>query len=267
MNFKYLNEMIQYIEENITENIEYKDLARIVGVSEYSLQRIFVFITGISISDYIKNRKLSKAYEELKTTDNKIIDIAFTYGYNSTISFDRAFKKAFGLTPGECRKGDTEYKQFPVLYFGEKAEYEMLNYQIKELPEQEIYCYKTEVKDYKNLQNSLYKIRELYKSLKEYGIHQKLKEEEMYAISIFKNDTYYYYVGSKTKYTSNEKIKIRAGKYAVFKVNSREQSDIVAMDRRINHEWKSLIKEKIDDDYSVEYYVGDNCYICMYISP
>lgn len=91
MNFEYLNQMVKYIEENLTRNIEYKKLAKIVGVSEYNLQRIFVFLTNMSLAEYIRKRRLSKAFEELKTTDIKIIDLAVKYKYDSAISFTRAF--------------------------------------------------------------------------------------------------------------------------------------------------------------------------------
>ena len=57
MNFEYLNQMIKYIEDNLTENIEYKELAKIVGVSEYNLQRIFTFLTNISLAEYIRKRR------------------------------------------------------------------------------------------------------------------------------------------------------------------------------------------------------------------
>ena len=79
MNYEYLNNMIQYIEEHLTEKISYKELAKIVGVSEYSLQRIFTFLTNISLSEYIRKRRLSKAFEELKKSDIKIIDLAIKY--------------------------------------------------------------------------------------------------------------------------------------------------------------------------------------------
>ena len=84
MNNEYLNKMIQYIEEHLTEKIEYSELAKIVGVSEYSLQRIFMFLTNISLADYIRKRRLSKALEELKKTDIKIIDLAIKYQYESS---------------------------------------------------------------------------------------------------------------------------------------------------------------------------------------
>lgn len=87
--------MIKYIEEHLTENIEYKELAKIVGISEYNLQRIFAFLTNMSISMYIRKRSLSRAFEELKTTNIKIIDLAIKYNYDSSMSFSRAFKQYF----------------------------------------------------------------------------------------------------------------------------------------------------------------------------
>lgn len=104
MNYNLLNDMINYIEDNLTEKIDYKKLAKIVGVLEYALQRIFIFMTNISISEYIRKRRLSNAFEELKMNDIKIIDVAIKYGYESSISFSRAFKQNFGITPSECKK-------------------------------------------------------------------------------------------------------------------------------------------------------------------
>ena len=65
-------ELIKYIEEHLTEKIDYNKLAKILSVSEQSMQRIFVFITNMSLSEYIRKRRLSKAYEELKNSDIKI---------------------------------------------------------------------------------------------------------------------------------------------------------------------------------------------------
>lgn len=142
MNFEYLNKMIEYIEENLTEDIEYKNLAKIVGISVNSLQRIFVFITGITISEYIKNRILSKAFDDIKNSNMKIIDIASKYKYNSNISFNRSFKKVFQMTPTQRRQEDVQYKQFPIINFKNEDRYNQLNYEIKYLSEKEIYFYK-----------------------------------------------------------------------------------------------------------------------------
>ena len=61
--YESLNNVINEIEENLTEKIEYKDLAKIIGTSSYTLQRIFAFLTGITLTEYIRKRRLSKAAE------------------------------------------------------------------------------------------------------------------------------------------------------------------------------------------------------------
>lgn len=260
INYDNLNKMIKYIEDNLENDIYMNNLAKIVGISANSLQRIFTFMTGVSIAEYIKKRRLSKAFEEIKATDIKIIDVALKYKYSSNISFNRAFKKAFGITPIECRENDMQYKQFPIITFKKKEQYQPLNYEVKYLEEKEIYCYKTETTQNIDL---LYKIRELYTHLKESGIHEKLKKEEQYAISFYENGVNHYAVGSKTKYTSKQKIKIPAGKYAIFEVGTRQQKDIVNLEKSIYSKWIKSTNVSINEDFSLEYYIGDNCYLCI----
>lgn len=260
LNYDNLNNMINYIEDNLENEININELAKIVGISSNSLQRIFNFMSGITISEYIKKRRLSNAFEEIKTTDKKIIDIAIKYRYNSSISFDRAFKKAFGITPMQCKASNVPYKQFPMIIFEKKQSYKQLNYQIKYLEEKEIYCYKAE--DSKFI-DRLYKIRKLYRYLEKIGIYEKLKKEKQYAISTYENGLRHYAVGSETKYTSEEKMKIPAGTYAIFEVGSREQKDIVNSKKYIYSEWLKSTEIDIDPNFTLEYYVGDNCYLCM----
>lgn len=260
VNYNNLNKMIQYIEDNLENEIDINELAKIVGISANSLQRIFTFMAGISITEYVKKRRLSRAFEEIKNTDIKIIDVALKYQYNSTISFDRAFKNTFGITPIECREKNISYKQFPIIKFENEKAYSLLNYEIKELEEIEIYYYETQTD--KNI-DLLYKIRELYNYLKKSGIHDKLKQEEQYAIYSYKNGNYCYMVGSKTKYTSNKKMRIPAGKYAIFEVGTREQKDIVNLEDNIYTKWLQSTNINVNQDFSVEYYKGENCYLCI----
>ena len=106
--------LIKYIEANLTEKIHYNELSKILAVSEQSMQRIFIFITNMSLSEYIRKRRLSKAYEELKSSNIKIIDLAIKYQYESENSFSRSFKNMFHMTPSECRKSNVEFVQFPI---------------------------------------------------------------------------------------------------------------------------------------------------------
>ena len=111
--YEQLNKIIDKIEENLTEKIDYKELAKIIGTSSYTLQRIFVFLTGITLTDYIRKRRLSRAAEELLSTNIKIIDLALKYQYDSPISFSNAFKKMHGISPQNLRKNKLTLKAFP----------------------------------------------------------------------------------------------------------------------------------------------------------
>lgn len=258
MNFEYLNEMIEYIENHLTEKIEYKELAKILGVSEYSLQRIFIFLADVSLSEYIRKRRLSKAFEELKTTDIKIIDLAIKYQYDSSISFSRAFKKIFEITPSECRNSQKEYKLYPIIKFSNNKTYKELNYEINEIEEIEIYGKKivSETHD-----DSSYNIRKLYKELIKKGLYKKFNEVGQYAISFHNEKEWVYIVGCEIKYNDMEKFIIPKGRYAVFNVGARDQESIRKTDKEIYSQWFPSTNYKILENIHFEVYIGDNCYI------
>ena len=249
MNYEYLNKMIQYIEEHLTEKIEYRELAKIVGVSEYSLQRIFIFLTNISLAEYIRKRRLSKAFEELKKSDIKIIDLATKYQYDSAISFARAFKNLFGITPSECKTDNKEYKLFPIIKFNNTEVYEELNYEIKEIDEIVVYCKKVKAKTHDDF---LYNIRSLYKEIKDNGLYQKFNEDGQYGITIIGDNDYTYLVGCKIKYENTEKFIISKGKYAVFNVGSREQKDIDETEIKIISQWLPSTNYDIEQELYIE---------------
>lgn len=259
MNYDLLNNMINYIEDNLTEDIDYNSLAKIVGISEYSLQRIFTFLTNISISEYIRKRRLSKAFEELKASDIKILDLAIKYNYDSSISFSRAFKQYFGITPSECKKSEKHFKLFPIISFHNNNYLcNELNYEIKEVGDKEIYCFFTEAGTNEDL---LFNIRKLYNDLKDSGIHAELNKIGMYGISLFKDNKYFYYVGSKKNYNGTKTITIPKSKYAIFDVGSREQKDIVETENLIYNQWIKSTNYEISNEFNFELYNDDNCYL------
>jgi len=260
MKYNYLNKMIKYIEENLTENIDYKQLAKMVGVSEYSLQRIFTFLTNISLSEYIRKRRLSKAFEELKTTDIKIIDLALKYQYDSSTSFSRAFKSMFGITPSQCKINKNDYKQFPILKFNnEPTICQELNYKIDEVEETKIHCVGTKAKTFDDLH---FNIRKLYNEIKNNGLHKNFNETGMYGIYVEKENLYYY-VGSKNKYENTKEFIIPKGKYVIFNVGSREQKDIIKVENIIYTQWLPSTNYIIDEKWNFELYIDNNCYLYM----
>ena len=110
-----MNSALDYIESHLTDEIDGKELAQAAGCSAYTFQRFFTYVSGLSLTEYIRKRRLSNAALELRQGNSKIIDLAIRYGYESANSFSRAFQALHGVTPTEARKGCT-LKSFPRLY-------------------------------------------------------------------------------------------------------------------------------------------------------
>ena len=106
---------IQYIEDHITEDITVEDVAKCVGVSPFYFQKGFAMLCGFSVSEYIRNRRLALAGNDLLVTQEKIIDIAMKYGYDSPDSFTKAFTRFHGVTPTSVRRGAVLLKSFAPL--------------------------------------------------------------------------------------------------------------------------------------------------------
>lgn len=106
---------INYVEDHLKEELDYGAVAREAACSSYYFQRIFNILCGMTLGEYIRNRRLSLAGSEIINTDRKIIDIALEYGYESPESFSRAFTKFHGVTPSECRKEGERLKVFSRL--------------------------------------------------------------------------------------------------------------------------------------------------------
>ncbi len=109
-----ISKALDYIENNLTNDITIDDIASNSYISPFYFQKGFSMLCGYSISEYIRNRRLSLAGYELLHTNNRIIDIALKYGYDSPDSFTKAFTRFHGHTPKEVRKGE-KIKEFQPL--------------------------------------------------------------------------------------------------------------------------------------------------------
>lgn len=96
---------IDYVEQHITENIDYGMAAKEACSSEFHFQRVFGILCGFTLGDYVRMRRLSLAAEELIHSSEKVIDISLKYGYETPESFTRAFVRFHGITPTEARHG------------------------------------------------------------------------------------------------------------------------------------------------------------------
>lgn len=112
-----MKKAINYIEDNLDTEIEYVRVAQIALCSQYHFQRMFAFLIGIPLSEYIRRRRLTLAAFELQNSNEKIIDLALKYGYNSPDSFSRAFLAMHGVTPSKAREKGISLKAYPRVTF------------------------------------------------------------------------------------------------------------------------------------------------------
>ncbi|MFD0589471.1 GyrI-like domain-containing protein [Paenibacillus sp. GCM10027627] len=112
-----LNEALSYLEDNLTSSIDYKEAAKRACCSEYHFTRMFTFLAGIPLSEYVRRRRLTLAALELSSNDCKVIDVALKYGYSSPDSFARAFQSLHGITPSEARSHGQSLKAYPRMTF------------------------------------------------------------------------------------------------------------------------------------------------------
>lgn len=106
---------LSYIEDHITEALTIEGIARQAAVSPFYFQKGFAMLCGLTVSEYVKKRRLTLAGSELASTDKKIIDIALEYGYDSPDSFTKAFVRFHGATPTAARKGETMLRSFAAM--------------------------------------------------------------------------------------------------------------------------------------------------------
>lgn len=128
-----MNQALEYIEAGLAADIDYDEVARLACCSSYHFARMFSFIAGATLSEYIRRRRLTLAAFELQKGGAKVIDTAFKYGYDSPEAFSRAFKALHGLSPSMVRKSGVVLKSYPKISFhiSIKGDTEM-NYRIEE---------------------------------------------------------------------------------------------------------------------------------------
>ncbi len=127
-----LNQSIVYIEEHLTGEIDYERLGQIACCSAYHYQRMFTYMAGVTLAEYIRRRKMSLAAVDLRGKKEKIIDIAEKYGYSSPTAFNRAFQSVHGIAPSAVKNDGVSVKSFPPLTFTIAVKgVEELNYRIE----------------------------------------------------------------------------------------------------------------------------------------
>lgn len=107
---------INYVEAQITEPIDYEEVAKQAYSSSFHFQRVFGILCGFTLGDYIRMRRLSLAGNELSSSSVRVIDIALKYGYDTPESFSRAFARFHGISPSQAKRGGAQLKSFSPLF-------------------------------------------------------------------------------------------------------------------------------------------------------
>lgn len=127
---------LDYMEENLTEELNVKDIAKRAFLSPFYFQRIFGAVCGIGVGEYIRCRRLTLAGEELTGSNARVIDIAAKYGYDSPDSFNRAFQRFHGIAPSAARKAGARLVSFAPVKIDQTLEgVHMMEYRIVEKPQ------------------------------------------------------------------------------------------------------------------------------------
>lgn len=112
-----MNKTIEYIEAHLLEELHMSAIAKVAGTSESDIQKTFYALTGISIVEYVRRRRLSLAGFELQKGEKSVLEVALEYGYTSPDSFTRAFRQMHGITPSAVKKGGCLLKSYGKITF------------------------------------------------------------------------------------------------------------------------------------------------------
>lgn len=114
---KNFSKAIDYLEQNLGGDISYEEAAKIACCSTNYFQRMFTYVTGITLVEYIRRRRMTQAAFELQTKDAKVLDIAMKYGYSSPTSFNRAFQSIHGINPAMAKSQGCKLCAYPPIKF------------------------------------------------------------------------------------------------------------------------------------------------------
>ena len=244
-----LQNAIDYIEDNLTETIDYETVAKQSFSSSYHFQRVFSILCGFTIGEYIRNRRLSLAGTELATGDAKVIDVALKYGYESPDSFTKAFQKFHGILPSQARNDGNKLKSFSrlVLKFslegGNTMNYRIENKQALTLVGHKVVCEgsPTSVNNtYTETKNHWLSSRDIQHRLKKIRNNNCIWYD---VYSNFTNETFNHIIAVNTDYqmidTDLDMLTIPSHLYAIFETERCESPDDnwLPLMKRIVSEW------------------------------
>lgn len=249
---------VEYMEDNLTEELSVKDIAAQAYVSEFHFQRIFSVLCGFTVGEYIRNRRLTLAAQELSSSaDAKVIDIALKYGYDSPDSFSRAFMKFHGISPTAAKEKGAGLRHFAPIRIKLTLEGgTMLEYKIVE---KAAFTVMGRTRSF-NMETSYTEIPKFWEEHMKDGENQAVCG--MYGVCLDGNgkdfeymiaDNYLPWKDIPDGYTTKV---IPAGAWAVFPCRGALPKALQDVNTKIWSEWLPSCKEyKLSGNYNLEVYL------------
>ena len=258
-----LNEAMGYMEEHLADEIDMEKLGKIACCSSYHFQRMFTYMAGVPLSEYIRRRKMSLAAVDLQGKDRKIIDVATKYGYSSPTAFNRAFQSVHGIAPSAVKNEGVSVKSFPPIQFKITVKgVEEMNYRIETKDAFRITGVSVPLN--KDIEKNFAVIPSKWQEIAMDGTLQKLigmmDTEPMGVLGVSTcNDTepWRYYIAVSTKKTGEdlEEYMVPAATWAIFPGEGTNQS-IQELERRIVTEWLPTSGYEYGNAPDVEVYLN-----------
>jgi AraC family transcriptional regulator len=270
-----LNKALDYIEDNILENITCSKIANHVYISNAHLQRGFYSLTGLTVGEYVRNRRLTLAGHELSVDNTKVIDAALKYGYETPESFSKAFSRFHDVSPSKAKRNSVSLKSYNRLTVKIIMEGgSVMDYRIEK---KEAFDVVVKAKQFNNEKSVLVDngINEIPAFWCEY-FSQKLNEKVSPDLGVCGDvmpdtKTFRYGIGStaeKVKAIPDgfEKWTIPANTWVVFKCVGALPDSIKSMWKRIYSEWLPQAKYELIPSYDLEYYTDGDTNSTDYVS-
>lgn len=266
---KAINNAIAYMENHLTEDITLSDIVESVSISAFHFQRAFSMMTGITPTEYLRNRRLSQAGAELANGDVHVLDTALKYGYDSPESFTKAFSRFHGYSPSQVRKGSpikfmNRYTVRITIEGGSMMEYQIKKWEAMDLlVHAKEFHVETSEKEIP-LFWAAYYANEEYRKIPGYlGVCAQKKKKA--------GDVFQYGIGCKASDVEGvpegfEIIHIPEHSWAVFRCVGPSPDALQAMWDRIYNEWLPTAEYELISDYYIENYLPGNPTAMDYVS-
>lgn len=258
-----LNQAMDYIEGNLADRIDYEQLGKIACCSSYHFQRMFSYMAGMPLSEYVRKRRMSLAAVDLHGGGVKIIDVAEKYGYHSPTAFNRAFQSVHGVAPSAVKDEGVSVKSFPPITFRITVKgAEEMNYRIETKDAFRIVGVSVPLE--KDIEKNFAVIPPKWQEISVNGTLQRLIQmmdtEPMGVLGIStcnSEEPWRYYIAVSTAKEPDgfEEYVVPAATWAIFPGTGTNQS-IQELERRIVTEWLPTSGYEYADAPDIEVYLN-----------